>query len=104
MPAPVRTDGKGVLMSERNLTVVETPSTLATTDPFMRRLGAERRIWLVEHSHPGRIPELGVPGVFLINYRELWTTTEASAPGQRPSRRVRDLRKEKHHGESTDTQ
>jgi len=67
VPAPVRTDGKGVLMAERNLTVVETPSTLATTDPFMRRLGAERRIWLVEHSHPGRIPELGVPGLFLIN-------------------------------------
>ena len=54
-------------MAERNLTVVETPSTLTTTDPFMRRLGAERRIWLVEHSHPGRIPELGVPGLFLIN-------------------------------------
>ncbi|MHB8185628.1 MAG: hypothetical protein ACYDDU_05985 [Dermatophilaceae bacterium] len=54
-------------MAERKLTVVKTPSTLATTDPFMRRLGAERRIWLVEHSHPGRIPELGVPGLFLIN-------------------------------------
>ena len=41
-------------MAEGNLTVVETPSTLATSDPLMRCLGAERRIWLVEHSHPGR--------------------------------------------------